>query len=214
MMPKSLAFLLTRYGRFLGTDDYDDFQGPQLRRHLLRTPLVTFYEQPEPLTINYDGGIALQGTCPRPRRRAAPVWTTAQLGTGALSVGGLAMADRARSWIWIMRSPCACTILRAKGHTRKMLSCGTRSHWPTSYWSASASGRQPGSCSDFPADLQPGDYELRLVVYDFLTQTPTVQQDVWLGEITPGAPATGGSPVKGASSEKRVEKKKGHVTLL
>ena len=28
----------------------------------------------------------------------------------------------------------------------------------------------------FPADLQPGDYELRLVVYDFLTQTPTVQQ--------------------------------------
>ena len=34
-----LAFLLTRYGRFLGTDDYDDF-GPQLRRHLL-APLVT-----------------------------------------------------------------------------------------------------------------------------------------------------------------------------
>ena len=65
-----------------------------------------------------------------------------------------------------------------------MLSCGTRSHWPTSHWTAGASGRQPGSCSDFPADLQPGDYELRLVVYDFLTQTPTVQQDVWQPEIT------------------------------
>ena len=36
----------------------------------------------------------------------------------------------------------------------------------------------------FPADLQPGDYELRLVVYDFLTQTPTVQQGTWQAEIT------------------------------
>ena len=34
----------------------------------------------------------------------------------------------------------------------------------------------------FPADLQPGDYELRLVVYDFHTQTPTVQQEVWQAE--------------------------------
>ena len=49
-------------------------------------------------------------------------------------------------------------------------------HWPTSQWSP----KEPVDTLfhlDFPVDLPPGDYELRLVVYDFLTQTPTVQQD-------------------------------------
>ena len=36
----------------------------------------------------------------------------------------------------------------------------------------------------FLADLPPGEYELRLVVYDSQTQAPTVQQEVWEPEIT------------------------------
>ncbi|MDE0183756.1 MAG: hypothetical protein OXL39_20560 [Caldilineaceae bacterium] len=32
--------------------------------------------------------------------------------------------------------------------------------------------------------LPPGDYELRMVVYDFETQLPTVQIDVWEPELT------------------------------
>ena len=36
---------------------------------------------------------------------------------------------------------------------------------------------------EFPADLLAGEYELRLVVYDFKTQQPTVQLDVWEPEV-------------------------------
>ena len=56
-------------------------------------------------------------------------------------------------------------------------------HWPTSHWAANQTV-DTRILLRFPADLRPGDYELRLVVYDFLTQTPTVQQDVWQLEIT------------------------------
>ena len=56
-------------------------------------------------------------------------------------------------------------------------------HAPTSRW-------QPGEASEslivfeLPQDLTPGDYELRLVVYDDKTQTPTVQVGVWQPEVT------------------------------
>ena len=36
---------------------------------------------------------------------------------------------------------------------------------------------------DLPADLPPGEYELRLVVYDSGTNKPTVELDVWKPEI-------------------------------
>ncbi len=36
---------------------------------------------------------------------------------------------------------------------------------------------------DVPAELPPGDYELRMVVYDFETQTTMVQREVWEPEV-------------------------------
>lgn len=36
---------------------------------------------------------------------------------------------------------------------------------------------------DIPADLAPGDYELRLVVYDSETLSPTVELGVWEPEV-------------------------------
>ena len=54
---------------------------------------------------------------------------------------------------------------------------------PTSRW-------QPGEASEslivfeLPQDLTPGDYEMRLVVYDDKTQTPTVRVGVWQPEAT------------------------------
>ena len=35
---------------------------------------------------------------------------------------------------------------------------------------------------EFPADLSPGKYELRLVVYDFDSLKPTVELGVWEAE--------------------------------
>ena len=37
---------------------------------------------------------------------------------------------------------------------------------------------------EFPSDLSPGEYELRLVVYDFETLKPTVELGVWEAEKT------------------------------
>jgi hypothetical protein len=54
-------------------------------------------------------------------------------------------------------------------------------HAPTGRW-------QPGEASEslsvftLPQDLATGDYELRLVVYDDKTQTPTVQLGIWQPE--------------------------------
>lgn len=36
---------------------------------------------------------------------------------------------------------------------------------------------------DFPDQLPPGEYELRLIVYDADTLTPTVESDVWEPEL-------------------------------
>ena len=54
---------------------------------------------------------------------------------------------------------------------------------PTSRWQ---SGEVSESLNVFalPQDLTPGDYELRLVVYDDRTQTPTVEVGVWQPEAT------------------------------
>ena len=54
---------------------------------------------------------------------------------------------------------------------------------PTSYWSAN-SPVETMILLHLPPDLPPGDYELRMVVYDFETQLPTVQIDVWEPETT------------------------------
>ena len=48
-----------------------------------------------------------------------------------------------------------------------------------------------------PADLPAGDYELRLVVYDYRDPDPDCRDRRVGGGDDPGAPALGGRPVKG-----------------
>ena len=35
-----------------------------------------------------------------------------------------------------------------------------------------------------PTDLEPGEYDMRLVVYEYATQKPTVEQGIWEAEKT------------------------------
>ncbi len=56
-------------------------------------------------------------------------------------------------------------------------------HLPTSHWPANLPVDTLHTLQ-LPPDLPPGNYELRFVVYDFETQIPTVQIDVWEPEIT------------------------------
>ena len=71
-------------------------------------------------------------------------------------------------------------------------------HRPTRSWSA----HEPVETLDliqFPADLAAGEYELRMVVYDFETLTDCRDRSVGAGG-DPGAPAVGGSSVMGGTS--------------
>ena len=56
-------------------------------------------------------------------------------------------------------------------------------HWPTSSWSE----EEPVDTTallKIPAELSAGEYELRVVVYDVETLTPTVEIGVWEPEVT------------------------------
>jgi len=176
-----LAFLLTKYGRYLDTDDYDDFRVYSYTDLSFDRPWI-LYEQLEPLTIEYDGGISLTGLA---------------LGHDVeqLSFGQPLNLGPERSFWGVMQwrtEPGLDTDLVIS--LRLYNSDGERAfqedavlwnpdHWPTSYWSAN-SPVETMILLHLPPDLPPGDYELRMVVYDFETQLPTVQIDVWEPETT------------------------------
>ena len=59
---------------------------------------------------------------------------------------------------------------------------GNANHARTSLWAA----HEPVETLhylDFPADLGPGEYELRLIVYSTETEIPTVEIGVWEPEL-------------------------------
>ena len=152
------------------------------------TPNLSFdrpwilYEQLEPLTIEYDGGISLTGL--------ALGHDVEQLSFGQpLNLGPERSLWGVMQW---RTEPGLDTDLVIS--LRLYNTDGEREfqedtvlwnpdHWPTSYWSAN-SPVESMILLHFPPDLPPGDYELRMVVYDFETQLPTVQIDVWEPELT------------------------------
>ena len=176
-----LSFLLTKYGRFLNSEEFDDFRVHNYVDISFGRPWI-FYEQLEPLTVNYEGGITLQGL--------AFGHDVEQLAFGQL----LNLGPKRSLWGVLQWQTETGLNIDYAISLRLYNSNGARafqedavlwnpSHWPTSYWPANQSV-DTMTLLHFPADLQPGNYELRLVVYDFLTQTPTVQQDVWEPETT------------------------------
>ena len=57
---EDIMLLMDKYGRYLGSDEYDTFQIHTFTDIALDRPW-TFYEQLEPRTVVYDGGITLLG---------------------------------------------------------------------------------------------------------------------------------------------------------
>ena len=177
-----LAFLLTKYGRYLSSDEYDDFQVHNYVDISLERPW-TFYEYMEPLTVQYDGGISLYGLA---------------LGQGEeqLSTQHLLDLGQERSLWGVLRWKTApgleidyaisLRLYNAEGERAYQADdvlWQTPNHVPTSHWSA----HEPVNTLvhlDFPPDIPAGDYELRMVVYNFETQAPTVEVGVWEPETT------------------------------
>ena len=178
----SLAFLLAKYGHHLGSDEYEAFRILNYG-NISHERLWTFYEQLEPLTINYDGGIALQGLA---------------LGQGAeqLSTEQLLDLGSERSLWGVLHwqidpsldvdYAISLRLYNADGELVYQwddLLWDPTNHTTTKQWSAD----KPVDTLfqlEIPPALPAGEYKLRQVVYNFETRTPTVQQDVWQPEIT------------------------------
>ena len=175
------AVLFSKYGRYLGSDEYPDFEIHHYTEITLDRPW-TFYDYMEPLTVEYDGGIALQG------------FALGQ-GTEQLSSEQLLNLEENRSlWMALQwRTAPEMDVnyaisLRLHSSEDEMsyqtdVDLRSLTQLPTSQWMADEAV-DTVALLHLPADLQPGEYELRLVVYDAKTLKPTVELGVWEPEAT------------------------------
>ena len=195
----SLAFLLAKYGHHLGSDEYEAFRILNYG-NISHERLWTFYEQLEPLTINYDGGIALQGLALG--QGAEQLSTEQQLDLGSeRSLWGVLhwQIDPSLDVDYAI----SLRLYNADGELVYQwddLLWDPTNHTTTKQWSAD----KPVDTLfqlEIPADLPAGEYELRQVVYNFDTKVPTVQQDVWEAELTLARLRLAESPMNGASPE-------------
>ena len=176
------AFLLSKYGRPAGELERRNFWLRDFT-DLDFTQPWRLYVQLEPREIAYDGGISLTGLAfsrhgGQPASAAQPI--AVQPGEALYT---------ALTW-WADRPPAGDFKFSLRLHDAEG---GVAAQTDESIWSfdqAPTSRWQPGEASEslivfeLPQDLTPGEYELRLVVYDDKTQTPTVQVGVWQPEVT------------------------------
>jgi hypothetical protein len=175
------AFLLSKYGRLAGEMERRNFRLLDFTDLDFARPWV-LYDHLEPKEIAYDGGISLTGLALSRhggRQESVDQPISVQPGESLYT----ALMWRAN------QSPAGDYKYSLRLHDAEgsVIFQTDESVWsfdqaPTSRW-------QPGEASeslivfDLPQDLTPGDYELRLVVYDGQTQTPTVQVGVWQPEV-------------------------------
>ncbi len=172
--------LMNRYGRFMGSESHTSFQVHTYTDITLDRPW-TFYEFLEPRTVEYDGGIALLGFALGHSDRQMSTesivdleterspWVVLQVKTAPGLVSNFVMSLRLHDAEGRRVYQDDAPLMDLHG-----------AH--TSQWKAD----QPVDNLfrlEFPADLPPGEYELRLVIYDSQTKKPTAQLDVWNTEI-------------------------------
>ena len=175
-LDERIVALMGKYGHYLGSEDgssfrihtYSDFT---LDRHW------RLYEPLEQTTVHYDGGISLLGLA---------------LGQGAeqlFSPQILDLRDKQSVWMVLqwqtapgleLEYSISVRLHDAEGGLvyQKGAVLTNGNSLSTSHWSPDERVDML-HLLDFPADLPPGEYELRLVVYDFETLKPTVEIGVW-----------------------------------
>ena len=174
------AALFGRYGRYLGSDAYGSFRIHNYTNIALDQPW-TFYEYLEPLTVYYDGDIALEGIA---LGQGIEQWSSQQL----LNLGRDRTLWMALQW----RTESGLDVDYAIS-LRLYNTDGERSYqrdivlWKPNHTLTGSGG--PSELFDtmvqfeFPTDLASGEYALRLVVYSTETQIPTVEIGVWEPEL-------------------------------
>jgi hypothetical protein len=176
------AFLLSKYGRPAGEMERRSFRLRDFTDLDFARPWA-LYEQLETEEIAYDGGISLTGLALS--RHGGQQVSAAQ----PISVRPGESLYTALTWR-ADRPPTGDFKYSLRLHDAEG---GVAFQTDESVWNfdqAPTSRWQPGEASEslivfeLPEDLTPGDYELRLVVYDDKTQAPTVQVGVWQPEET------------------------------
>lgn len=177
---ENLVLLMSKYGRYRSSDEFASFQIHTYTDVAVDRPW-TFYEFLEPLTVRYDGGIDLRGVA-------------IGQGTEQLSSQHLLELGESRSlWLGLQWQTHAgldtdfAISMRLHGAGgviafQRDVVLGNPDHARTSLWSADETVDTLFHL-DFPAELQPGEYELRVIVYDGKTLVPTVEIDVWEAEM-------------------------------
>lgn len=168
--------LLEKYGTYLGSEQHTYFQVHTFSDIALDRSW-TFYEQLGPPSVDYDGGISLLGIAlgqgdtqlstqqrinlgPERTFWIAKQWQTAP-GLDKEFAVSLRLHDSEGGGVY-QRD----IVLLNPNHSR------------TSNWTP----EQPVETlyhMEIPPDLVPGEYELRLVVYDYQSMKPTVELGVW-----------------------------------
>ena len=172
--------LLNKYGRYLGSDEYAAFQIHTYTDIVLDRPW-TFYKQLEPRTVDYDGGISLLGFALGQGEQQLSAQEILNLGTERALWAALQWRTASGLDIdyWI-----SLRLHDADGGTvyqHDVILVDSISA-QTSQWKADEPVDNLFHL-EFPADLPPGEYELRMIVYDSETFKPTVELGVWKPEF-------------------------------
>ena len=172
-----IDFLLRKYGRYSGTDQYTDFR-VRSYTDIIRDRPWTFYDYLEPLSVQYDGLINLDGFALGQGARqlsaadmtgldpVSAIWGVLQWQTAPDLEDDYAVSLR-------LYNDEGDAVLQEDTVLWNPANSTTTSNWPANEAVDSLFHLE------LPADLPPGDYQLRLVVYDAETLIPTVEVGVW-----------------------------------
>ena len=178
---QNITALLDKYGRYLGRDEYGTFRFHVYSDVALDRPW-TSYQYLEPLTVVYDGGISLHGFALGQSENQLS--TQQQVNLGKERAIWLALQWQAAPGLEIdYRISVRLYDAEDVRVFQDDVTLVDINHEMTSQWKT---GEPVDNLFyfEFPTDLPPGEYELRLVVYDSVTRKPAAELDVWYTEIT------------------------------
>ena len=179
---KPVTFLLSKYGRYLGSDEYPDFQIHNYADISLERRW-TFYENIEPLSVLYDGGITLHGIALGQNEVQLSSRQPLNLGQERSLWGVLRWQTAPGLNVDYAMSLRLYDTQGKLVHQADDIIWEPADHVPSSKWSWDEKVDSLVQLK-FPDDLPPDEYELRLVVYNFETLVPTVEIGVWQPETT------------------------------
>ncbi len=173
--------LLDKHGVFLGSEKVDDFLIHTFDDLSLDQPW-RFYKNIQALEIHFDGGISLNGFTHG--RGVEPPPSHQELTTDESPPPWVALLWQTAPGLEIEYS-ISLRLHNAAGERVHLQDFVLRNRFTntTRDWTP----EEPVDTFhylDLPSDLPPGQYELRLVVYDFESLKPTVELGVWEPETT------------------------------